>query len=208
MKSKRAEITRNRLDANVPGLLDIAMSTDGRANANTRGAVVSVLRGMEGAEATAALSKILDAERDPEVTTMALVALSKRGDELAEPAVRRAAKNDEYQVRRAVAKALQSVGTHDSIPTLVQLASDEDRGVRIRAVDAFGMVGGGGEVLDALSIAVRDETSVVRRCAAEALSSIGGTQALQLLRHQAAKEGFFNRATFKQAISAAEERDN
>jgi HEAT repeat protein len=96
-----------------------------------------------------------------------------------EPYLRQVLKDEDWWIRRAVARMLGEIGDPQATPALIQALRDEKGVVRRAAAEALEKIGP--PAVPALIQALQDEDVGVRRAAAEALGQIGDPQATPAL---------------------------
>jgi HEAT repeat protein len=114
-------------------------------------AAVQAAQEMEGSEVTKVLTdgvKGLDADNQ----ILIILALGKRGDAKAVPALAGLAKSGEKRVRIEAIKALPDIGDVSAVPVLVELIGDSDGEISKTAEEAFAALPG--EEVDAAVIAM------------------------------------------------------
>ena len=96
------------------------------------------------------------------------------------PALIKALKDSDKDVRKAAAEALGKIGDKSAVPALIKALKDGYWQVRTAAAAALGKIGDKSAV-PALIEALKDKDSDVRTAAAEALGTIGDTRAVPAL---------------------------
>ena len=145
-----------------------------------RAAAAAALGRSAAPEAVAGLLGRLD-DSAVEVKTSAIRALSRLGDARAVVPLISKIEDPRPEVRRAVARALGEIGDARAQSALVLLLRDGDETVRVAAIGALGALAEPGTTPSLAMLLSADTSMPVRRAAIDALSSIGGSEALSAL---------------------------
>ncbi|HEU4754797.1 MAG TPA: HEAT repeat domain-containing protein, partial [Armatimonadota bacterium] len=95
------------------------------------------------------------------------------------PEIRTALRNEDNGVQWCAAEALGRLGLPETAPDLAALAKGADRSLRLKAVEALGLLGPGG--LEALQEALRDPDGEIRAEAVRAIARTPGSRSVDLL---------------------------
>ena len=148
-----------------------------------RAAAASALGRSGSSEAVGGLLGRLD-DSTVEVKTSVVRALSRLGDPRAVVPLISKTEDPRPEVRRAVARALGEIGDPRASSALVLLLRDSDESVRVAAVGALGALGIPAAAPSLSSLLGPEASTPVRRAAIDALSMIGGAEAVTALVRQ------------------------
>jgi HEAT repeat protein len=144
--------------------------------------------------------KTLRSHPDPSFRKHAALALSRMGDGSAIPALVRALRDPEKDVRAAAASALASLGS-PAISALTESLGDENWVVRYRAAEALGFIRDERSVSILIQV-LGDRRDHVRYMAARGLERLGDRRAAGPLTAALADENAFVRRAAKEALAS------
>jgi HEAT repeat protein len=115
------------------------------------------------------------------------------------PALLEALKDGNWRARKAAAEALGKIGDRQALPALLEALKDRDEDVLRVAAEALGKIGDP-QAVPALMEALKDRDGDVRRAAAGALGSIGDRQILPALLNALKDEKWWVREAVAEAL--------